>query len=135
MVAACVLATLYLGAGNWETVQRFFGEHLRTNPAPAGTCPAKVARSISGDGPVNLVAAYRTSQHDVIICRTGTSRFYYHGEVTGNPGSAMDLPARKTAKGYLAVNGSYTYEVRGRRIIVSRSGQVIGDYRGRPFKP
>ncbi|MFI0408263.1 hypothetical protein [Actinomadura sp. 3N508] len=118
-----------------DDLTRFVREHIPTEEASAGTCPQQVAPQMQDSTTLDLVVAYRTDEHDVMICRTSSGEYVYHGEVTGDPSSSIDLQAERTSRGYIAHNGSYTYEIRGRKIIIRHGGKVIGTEVGNRLSP
>ncbi|WP_433228023.1 hypothetical protein [Actinomadura formosensis] len=135
LAGASLVAALSFSVGHFDDIERFVREHTPVEETAAGTCPTRVAPESRNGTTMNLVIAYRTSSHDVIICRSSSGEYVYHGEEIGNPSSAIDLHAERTSHGYIARNGSYTYDIRGRRIIVKHQGKVIGKYTGTRFSP
>ncbi|MBW8485941.1 hypothetical protein [Actinomadura parmotrematis] len=134
-IAAGAVGALYVGSSVLGGLVHSIGTHRPGGSGRTGSCPAQVTPADPVNGRFDLVAAYRTSAHDVLVCRTATGRYYYHGEVTGDRNSAIDLPATRTSTGFIARNRSYTYEIRNRRIIVRHDGVVLGTYAGHPFTP
>lgn len=96
----------------------------RSGAAPG--CPAGIARRLPGSGDAKLVAAYRTKNKRIVICRAGSGGLFYHGEYVDRPGRALLMRASRTRNGFVARNGTYQYEIRGGEVIVTHDGHQIG---------
>lgn len=77
-----------------------------------------------------LVASYQTDKVVVTFCRGVRGQLYYDGQKRNATASAEThilLLAYQTSAGFIATNGSFTYEVRGDRLIVTERGEVLAD--------
>lgn len=104
------------------------------NPATATqpgrpACPQAAAAYLPGKAGT-LVGQYQSDKHLITVCQASSGQLYYDGQTKGQPSDTQNhisLPAESTSEGYVAHNGVYTYEIRGLRIIVTKSGAVILD--------
>lgn len=100
-----------------------------SEPAPApDPCPSTVAAELPpGAGPGStLIAAYLSADFEITLCSDATGQVYYHGagRVSGN---SITLPAQYENGAYMAQDGSYLYQVRDQRIMVTNDGEVLVD--------
>ncbi len=109
-------------------VSRAMNSHDSTSPAATPpVCPAVVARWLPG-GAATLVVQYRTDKHVVTLCRDGSGRLYYDGQVRGAPADSenhISLAATETPSGYVARNGPYVYEIVGSQLTVTNQGRPV----------
>lgn len=122
------LAVTGLGARACHALGNAVGSQVSPSPAvtrSAAPCPpAAAARLPDADGAV-LVADYRTTNKVIILCRENSGKVYYYGAFSGRPSTGMAFPATRTAGGYTAHNGDYTYRVDGRVVTVDLGGRRI----------
>ncbi|MCG5214040.1 hypothetical protein [Streptosporangium sp. KLBMP 9127] len=101
------------------------GPQVEPEARPPG-CPDRVVEMLPRSETAELVAAYSTANKQIILCRGNSGQVYYYGEYTGQPDTGLAFPAEETPYGYVALNGSYAYEVRGNEVIITRNGDQIG---------
>jgi hypothetical protein len=93
----------------------------------AAACPARIAAELpDGDG-AELVAAYRTSNKQITLCRTASGALYYYGEFSDGRDKGIAMEAEETGGGYEAVNGPYRYEIHDGVVTIYQSGRQIGE--------
>jgi hypothetical protein len=137
---------------NWQRVQDAFNAARSTvthafesmvedsSPRPAspaaGSCPSRVAGQLTEGGVANLVAAYRTEYHRIILCKSSSGQVFYYGEKIDRPETGMVLPARSTVDGYVAQNsvpaGIYEYVLDSANVTIYLGGEQIGQERLTP---
>lgn len=102
--------------------------------APSSTpaakpCPGDAARYLPGGAGTALLVG-ETAKSVITVCQTPDGRIFYDGQARGQ-GASDDthivLPAQPSGDGYVAVNGAYSYQVGGGRLVVSDGGQVLSD--------
>ncbi|MFI9449490.1 hypothetical protein [Amycolatopsis sp. NPDC052450] len=97
---------------------------------PEGSpCPVEVARFLPGGEGV-LKVRLQTERHLVTVCETADGRLFYDGQGKGKPVTDehhLQIPAQRTADGYTARRGVYTYEIKANRLVVIRGGEVLSD--------
>ncbi|HYQ62442.1 hypothetical protein [Actinophytocola sp.] len=123
-----------LVAGNWDSIVDLLPDvdHRSSSPsdAPAAApCPTEVAQWLpdGGSGAV-LEAAFTTPKFTITLCRTTGGLLYYDGQVTGATPTAdthLSIPATPTPTGYVARNGTYTYEIAGDQVFISHNGESL----------
>lgn len=116
-----------LRACDWSGVsQSITGQHDEPMPTTK-TCPSRIAARLPQSTNTELVAAYRTPDKQIVLCRLGSGAVYYYGEYTDRPTTGIAMAAAPTATGYVARNGAYQYEIKGDKVIVTHNGKVIGN--------
>ncbi|MFC7932297.1 hypothetical protein [Streptomyces cinereoruber] len=102
-------------------------------PTATGTaCPSRIASALpSGEGAA-LVAAFRTDEHRITLCRTTAGKLYYYGEFRDGREEGIAMPAKKTSTGYEANNRPYRYVIRDGTVSIYKSGSRIGRKRLTP---
>ncbi|MGW3961813.1 hypothetical protein ACWED2_18460 [Amycolatopsis sp. NPDC005003] len=92
-------------------------------------CPADAARYLPGGVGTALLVG-QTEKSLVTICRVPDGRIFYDGQARGQAASDdthITLPARAEGDGFVAVNGEYSYQVAGGRLVVSAGSEVLSD--------
>ncbi|EME60107.1 hypothetical protein [Amycolatopsis decaplanina] len=92
-------------------------------------CPSEVARFLPGGEGV-LRIRLQTERHLVTVCETAEGRLFYDGQGKGKPVTDeyhLQIPAQRTADGYIAHRGAYTYEIKPSRLVVTRGEEVLSD--------
>ncbi|WP_328647080.1 hypothetical protein OHS58_03335 [Amycolatopsis sp. NBC_00348] len=101
-----------------------------TSSTPAGKpCPGDAARYLPGGAGTALLVG-ETVKSVVTVCKTPDGRIFYDGQARGQGASDdthITLPAQPSGDGFVAVNGQYSYQVGGGRLVVSDGGQVLSD--------
>ncbi|WP_220040637.1 hypothetical protein [Streptomyces tateyamensis] len=92
----------------------------------ATACAQRIASQLPNGSGAELVTAYRTSNKQITLCRTGGGTLYYFGEFTGRPDTGLAMPATQTADGFTADNGPYHYRISGNTVTVTENGKLIG---------
>jgi len=131
-VAATILA--------WQVglpwVQELIAEHAAgatggssDQTATSQPCPPEAAAALPGQTGT-LLARYQTSRHVITICQTSDGQVFYDGQLKDQPPGPethISLLAQPTGDGYIAYNGTYTYQITGGRIVVTNEGTVLLD--------
>ncbi|WP_159942056.1 MULTISPECIES: hypothetical protein [unclassified Nocardiopsis] len=136
-VAVILVALLFIAAGCVSLLSSLdgYGDGTREDSAPREEgCPARVADRLPDAGPATLVEAFETERHRIILCADADGQLYYHGEIPDAAEEPLLIPAERTADGYLARNGAYTYEITGDTVVVSNGGGEIARYTLRPWE-
>jgi hypothetical protein len=94
-----------------------------TTPAPYSGCPSRIAAKIPDSDGATVVVAYKTTDKQIVLCKTSAGQLYYHGEYTAQSNSGIAIRASTTSTGYVAQNGKYYYEINGNTVIVRYDGQ------------
>ncbi|SEF32047.1 hypothetical protein SAMN05421837_10653 [Amycolatopsis pretoriensis] len=101
-----------------------------TSATPDGKpCPGDAARYLPGGAGTALLVA-QTPKSLITICRVPDGRIFYDGQARGQAASDdthIVLPAEASGDGFVAKNGDYTYQVGGRRLVVSAGSGVLSD--------
>ena len=130
--ALASIAVLAAGAGAMSLVEHTeSGNRAITTPpsstaAAAATCPARIAGQIPQGAGARLVAAFLTSNKEIVICRTEGGKLYYFGDFTDDPSSSILIPAESSAGGFTAVNGLYRYVIDDSYVTIFHNGAQIG---------
>ncbi|MGR7001567.1 hypothetical protein ACU686_31825 [Yinghuangia aomiensis] len=95
------------------------------SPRPAFACPGRIAAELPSGRGAELVAAYRTDNKQITLCRTRGGALYYFGEFSDQREPGIAMPARQTGDGYEASNPPYTYRVHDDVVTVYKSGTQI----------
>jgi hypothetical protein len=131
-----VLVLAVLGGIAWAAVAVYpnvagliGGARTTAKPLPTdGPCPARVLQAMPSPSPADVVAAYRTPNHQVIVVcqlRSGGG-FYYYGEWEDRREPGFAAPARPTGVGFAAENGAYGYLTHdNQEVIITQSGREI----------
>ncbi|MFG2842836.1 hypothetical protein ACGF12_06620 [Kitasatospora sp. NPDC048296] len=102
------------------------GEQASGSPDSAAFCPPRIAEELPESGKTTLVAAYRTKDKQITLCRTAAGNLYYYGEFTGRPNTGIAMPAIQTTDGFTARNGAYKYEISGDTVVITVDGRQLG---------
>jgi len=92
-------------------------------------CPPEAASALPGQAGT-LIVRYQTARHVITVCQTSDGQMFYDGQLKGQPpgpDTHISLPAQPAGDGYIAHNGTYTYQITGGRIVVTDAGTLILD--------
>jgi hypothetical protein len=91
----------------------------------SGTCPERVADALPDGEGAELVDAYTTKDHRIVLCRNAVDDLYYFGEFKDKREKGIAMPAEETDDGYEAYNDEYHYVISGDVVDIYRNDTPI----------
>ncbi|MFE9859739.1 hypothetical protein [Streptomyces sp. NPDC005780] len=79
-----------------------------------------------------MVAAFRTKNKQITLCRTSGGDLYYFGEFSDHREPGIAMPAEETSDGYEARNSPYSYRIEKDTVTIYQDGRRIGRESLRP---
>ncbi|MEU1280431.1 hypothetical protein [Streptomyces sp. NPDC005805] len=119
LVALVVVGGLVLQFAGREEADR---SRTFSEGSAARECPSEVTSGmpVGSRSDAVMLHRYRTSRHEIVVCRTADEELYYHGALRNRPDAkTMTVPATETGTGYRAANGDYLYEIDGDEVRVT----------------